>query len=178
MLKSVIEAYELLRTLGASERLLTHVQLVGEAGEEILDAARDLGVHVDEDLVRLGIAIHDAGKILHPDELTDVGSNHEASGMQLMLENGVQESIARCCVSHGDYYQEGIAIEELLVALADKLWKGKREYILEELITDRLAKMSHVDRWSIEAPLNACFEKVARQGDERLLRSRRSTASG
>ena len=136
MLKSTDDAYALLTRLGASDRLLLHLKLVGEAGEEILECLRRLNVPVNENLVRLGIAVHDAGKVLHPNEISGPGNAHEASGQKLMLEHGVQPEVARCCISHAQYDAVDVGIEELLVALADKLWKGKRDGTLEGLVID------------------------------------------
>ena len=149
-----------------------HLKLVGEAGEELLEYIRPLGISVDEDVVRLGIAVHDAGKILHPNEISGPGNSHEKAGQKLMLENGVQAEVARCCVSHAQFGESETSIEELLVALSDKLWKGKRDETLEELVTSRLAERLGVDRWSIADRLDQCFEQIASKGDQRLLRSR------
>ena len=40
------------------------------------------------------------------------------------MESGV-EDLARFCVTHARWESDGIGLEDLLVALADKLWKGK-----------------------------------------------------
>ncbi len=176
MLKSTDDAYSLLATLGASEQLLHHLELVGEAGDELIAGLRALDIAVNEDVVRLGIAVHDAGKIVHPDELSEPGHEHEAAGRRLLLENGVQPEIARCCVSHAQYDRMDVSFEELLVALADKLWKGKRDQGLEERVDRRAAGALGVDRWTVFENLDACFEQIASRGDERLLRSRAGRA--
>src|SRR5262249_56874029 len=68
-------AHDLLVRLGAPPRLITHARLVGEAAELLLTQLDVLGVAVDADFVRCGVILHDAGKILHPNELSHGGVN-------------------------------------------------------------------------------------------------------
>lgn len=171
MLRSRADAYQLLTRLGASQRLLLHVQLVGEAADMLVAGYADLGVTFDADRIELGVAIHDAGKILHPKEMREPGSLHEAAGKQLMLENNVQAEIAECCVSHAAWRCPGLALEELSIALADKLWKGKREDELELLVIDKVAERLGTDRWEVFAELDSVFEDIAGGGVSRLQRS-------
>jgi HD superfamily phosphodiesterase len=87
---SVDDAYVFLRELGASPRLIIHVKLVAEASELLIAKLRSLDIGFDISFVRLGVAFHDAGKILHPEELQIKGVNHEASGEQLLITNGIR----------------------------------------------------------------------------------------
>ncbi len=64
------------------------------------------------------------------------------------------------------------SLEELLVALADKLWKGVRRADLEQQVIAALAQRAGVDAWSLFVDLDSCFEAVAGKGDDRLARSR------
>lgn len=121
---TVAAARTLLAQLGAPARLLRHVELVGEAAELLLAPLSKLGLEVQSDLVRLGVALHDCGKILHPDELDRPGGEHEPAGQALLLQHGVSPEIARICLSHARWESMTVSLEELLVALADKLWKG------------------------------------------------------
>jgi hypothetical protein len=157
--------------LGAPPRLLKHLQLVGEAAEELMQAYESLGIGFDRTTIELGVAVHDAGKILHPSELTGPGSDHEQAGEALMLANDVQPDIARCCVSHAAWRSPGTSFEELSVALADKLWKGKREAELELRVIDAIAHRCSVERWDIFAELDGAFEEIASSGAARLERS-------
>ena len=166
------DAYDLLVSLGAPERLILHARLVGEAADALLAALRPLGLEVREDLVRLGAALHDAGKILHPHELDAPGNDHEPGGEGLLLKAGVSPEIARFCVSHARFTAMPVSFEELLVALADHLWKGKRAEALELRVIDAASSLSGKDRWEIFTGLDECFEAIAVQGDERLARSR------
>jgi hypothetical protein len=82
----VSEAHDFLRALGASERLIQHVILVAEAAELLIDKFAVLNVPVDDQFIRLGVAFHDAGKILHPEELNQSGKRHEPDGEAMLLE--------------------------------------------------------------------------------------------
>ena len=172
MLNTPEEAYSLLQSLGAPKRLLVHAQLVAGAAEGVLAALRPLGVPVREDIVRLSAVLHDAGKIAHPGELGAPGSAHEAAGEALLLAAGVAPAVARCCLAHARYETMAVSFEELLVALADKLWKGRREAGLELRVIDGAAALLGKGRWDVFAELDGCFERIAAEGDERLARSR------
>ncbi len=169
---SVPEAEALLRRLGAPPRLLVHLQLVGEAANAILEDVRRAGVPLDAGFVRLGVAFHDAGKILHPEELDGPGSHHEPDGERLLIEHGVEPSVARCCLTHARWQEMDSSLEELLVALADKLWKGVRHAELERRVIDSCARALGKDFWDLFVQLDTCFEDIAAQGPERFERSR------
>jgi hypothetical protein len=169
---TVDDAYVFLRELGASSKLIIHVKLVAEASELLIAKLRLLDIGFDISFVRLGVAFHDAGKILHPEELQIKGINHEAAGEQLLLANGIDNELARCCRSHGQWQNMECTLEELLVALADTLWKGKRSQDLENLVVKRLSKQYSRDYWELFMEMDACFEKIAEDGYSRLMRSR------
>jgi hypothetical protein len=164
-------AYQFLRELGAPEHLILHVQLVGEAAELLIAKLQSLRIPVDKKWVRLGVVFHDVGKILHPEELLLKGNCHEAAGEQLLLDRGVDPKLARCCRSHGQWQTLECSLEELLVALADKLWKGQRIPQLEELVVDRLELLGNRDYWDLLTKMDSCFETIAGGGVDRLLRS-------
>jgi hypothetical protein len=105
-LNTVNDAYAMLQRLGAPPRLFCHVKLVGEAAELLIAKLQQLQVPVNEHFVHLGVAFHDAGKILHPEELVAKGTQHEAAGEQLLISNGVDPILARCCRSHGHSFQD------------------------------------------------------------------------
>lgn len=172
MLNNRADAYHLLRQLNASTRLLLHVRLVAEAADILMNAFRELALHFDTQLIELGVAIHDAGKILYPQELVASGALHELAGETLLLTHGVQPNVARCCVTHAAWAGAEVSLEERTVALADKLWKGKREVSLELCVIDDVALQLGIDRWDIYERLDTVFESIAAEGDARLQRSR------
>jgi hypothetical protein len=165
------EAYDLLKRLGAPPRLLRHVELVGEAAELLLARLAALRVPLDAEFVRAGVILHDAGKIMHPAELDGPGNRHEPDGESLLLEHGVSANLARVCRSHAQWDQMTVSLEELVVALADKLWKGVRKRNLEELAIDRVAASLGTDRWNVFLELDTLFEEIAANGSNRLERS-------
>jgi hypothetical protein len=171
MIETREDAYRLLNALGAPERLLRHLALVGEAAEDLIAEFSGLGLKFDADLVRLGAAVHDAGKIIHPGELRGPGSLHEPAGEALLLAHGVQPAVARCCVTHASWRGADVSFEERAVALADKLWKGKREEALELIVIDDVAAALQLTRWDIFTQLDEGFERIASLGPDRLERS-------
>ncbi|WP_457325050.1 HD domain-containing protein [Roseateles sp. P5_E11] len=149
-----------------------HLQLVGEAADHLIDGYRSLGLDFDSHLIELGAAVHDAGKILHPGELKGPGAIHERAGQDLLLAHGVDPRVARCCVTHAKWQLSGVTFEERSVALADKLWKGKRDEALELAVIDGVAMRLQVARWDIFERLDAIFEAIASEAESRLERSR------
>ncbi|XVV09190.1 hypothetical protein ACQP2X_30630 [Actinoplanes sp. CA-131856] len=76
------------------------------------------------------------------------GNLHEAAGHQLLLARGAPEGRARFAGTHGDWHRPGIELGDLIVSLADKVWKAKRVPDLEQLMElddeiDRIA--AHAD---------------------------------
>jgi hypothetical protein len=90
----------------------------------------------------------------------------------LLLAHGVQPEIARCSVFNGTCNLTGVSLEERTVALADKLWKGKREGDLELLVIKEIAGRLGVSRWDVSARLDNVLEEIAADGADRLQASR------
>lgn len=166
------DALELLIRLGAPPRLQRHVQLVGEAAEQLMARLAHLRVPLNVEFVRAGVILHDAGKILHPAELDGPGNCHESDGEALLREHGVSPELARVCRSHAQWDKMPVSLEELVVALADKLWKGVRKRDLEERVIDTVAAALARDRWECFVELDTLFEAIAAEGTNRLERSR------
>jgi hypothetical protein len=169
-LDTAADALVLLAELGAGSRLVRHHQLVAEAATLLVDGLAPLGVGFDAREVVLGAALHDAGKILHPAEMAGPGSQHEVAGRELLASHGLGP-LARFCVTHASWRDENIGLEDLLVALADKLWKGKRVDELERRVVGELARASGREFWAVFLLADALFESIAATGDERLAHS-------
>jgi putative nucleotidyltransferase with HDIG domain len=170
-IEAVEDAEALLVEVGAPERLIMHGRLVLEAADELLARTKRLGLAVDVRLVRAGAVLHDVGKTLHPDELQASGARHEEAGERLLLERGIEPEVAGCCVSHARWDAMPCSPEELLVALADALWKGVRRESLEKRVVAEVAGRLGIDPWSIFVDLDSCFEEIAEGGPERPRRS-------
>lgn len=63
-----------------------------------------------------------------------------------------------------------MSFEELVVALADNLWKGKRNAVLEKKVIEGAAARSQRAFWELFVPLDTCFERIAADGPNRLTR--------
>ena len=103
MLKNRDKAFELLRALGASDRLLLHAEIVSEVAALLAQLCKNADASIDPVLVEIGAIIHDSGKIIHINELSEPGNKHEAAGNKLMLENGASREQARFCLSHAQF---------------------------------------------------------------------------
>ena len=167
-LNSREDAYELLNELEAPDHLKLHVRLVGEAADLLIQKCNELKVSIDANFIRIGVAIHDIGKIIHLNEMTGTGSEHEPEGEKILLNKGVDPKIARCCLSHAQWAEMECSLEELLIALSDKLWKGKRVEELELKVIDRISDSLGKDRWAVFEELDSQFEHIASGGHERL----------
>jgi hypothetical protein len=61
-----------------------------------------------------------------------------------------------------------INLEDLLVALADKCWRGKRVDKLESKITALLSAASNKPEWACYAELDGIAEELTKDADARL----------
>lgn len=168
------DAFELLDELNAPIRLIRHAELVLEVSEILIEKLTDINLSIAINLIRIGAILHDVGKISHPEELDKAGSKHLLAGKQLLLEKQLPERIARFCVSHKKWDEtQNCTIEEFVVALADKLWKGTRHRQLEEQVVKYISMFLQKDYWQIYIALDSVFEEIADHGAERLLRSQK-----
>src|SRR5262245_39908994 len=108
---------QMLAAVGAPPRLRRHAELVGEAAEVLLAGFARLNIPLDEGFVRVGVVLHDVGKVLHRSELDGPGSSHEPAGERLLLERGATADVARVCRSHAQWLDVAETLEELVVAL-------------------------------------------------------------
>ena len=166
-----LDAFNVLRELNAPIHLITHVKLVGEAATQLVETLNKIGLDFDSDFVEVGVVLHDVGKIINPNEMYQKGSMHEIDGQQLLLDRGITSKIARVCVSHGQWESMDCSLEELLIALSDTLWKGKRVQNLEEEVVKSISSKLKIDYWSNFTLLDNCFETIASKADDRLSRS-------
>jgi hypothetical protein len=167
-LRSPADVLALLRSLGASAWLVRHHELVIEAAGLLVAGLH--GIRFDRGAVMLGAALHDAGKIVPPEEMAAPGHHHEQAGRDLLLAHGVPAELARFCVTHADW-QNG-TLEDQLVALADKLWKGKRDEALEGSVVAAIAAITGEQPWQVFDRVDALCDAIAADGDARLERSR------
>lgn len=82
---------------------------------------------------------------------------------------GISEDRARFAYTHGNWNTaQNVAIEDLLVALADNCWKGKRVDELETKTVDFLGSVSGKPTWDCYAVLDDILSSLAVDADARL----------
>ena len=157
----------------APDRLIRHHQLVVEAAEEIIAGLKNSFSNLECNYreVLLGSAIHDVGKIIFTHELDFPGNKHELEGEEYLSKLGIPANIARFCRTHAHWDDSDNTLEDLLVALADTLWKGCRNQKLEQMIIARISSSIQQDFWDVFIVADSLFEKVSDGGTERLNRS-------
>jgi HD superfamily phosphodiesterase len=159
---------------GPAFHTVSHTQLVSEAAELLIGKLDTLGVAIDAEFIRIAVVLHDVGKIVHPAELDRPGTEHEPAGEQLLLSKGINSKLARCCLSHARWASMACSLEELVIALADTLWKAKRLAALETAVVKAVSERAKQDYWDLFIDLYTCFEDIAAGGAERLVRSQLS----
>ena len=163
---------ELLERAGAPPRLIEHGRLVGECAGQLVTLARGLGAQVDVEEVVVGASVHDIGKARFVEELSGPGSRHESAGEVMLREMGVSDAISRKARTHAAWDGDDVGLEDLLVALSDKLWKGKRVQELEERVLDAIADSADKDRWELFEVFQNRLDAIADAGSERVLSTR------
>ncbi|WP_405868472.1 HD domain-containing protein [Streptomyces sp. NBC_00005] len=164
------DAARLLRDLDASPRLAAHLRAVHDVAHQLVDwmAREHPAVRLDRDAVLFGAATHDIGKTAHPTELSGPGSAHEAAGRALLLARGVDPESARFAETHAAWTRPDLGVEDLLVSVADKIWKGKRVQELEDLVVARLAAASGRPAWEEFLAFDDLLTAIGHDADRRL----------
>jgi hypothetical protein len=161
---------DLLRSLDCPPRLAAHLRLVHDVAWQLADwvERRHPGLEFDRPAMLFGAATHDIGKVVHVAELSGPGSTHETAGRELLLRHEFGDALARFAATHASWAHAGITFEELLVSLADKVWKNKRLPELEDLVVARLAEASGRHQWEEFAALDELLTHIGEQADQRL----------
>lgn len=164
-------ALDLCRKLRAPPRLVAHLTLVHEVSVEIVEGLRRQfpTLAIDADAVVFGAATHDIGKVQFPSELAKAGTEHEQAGANLLIRHGIDPNLARFARTHGAWSKEALPIDDLLVALADTVWKGKRNTDLESRVVRTIANQIGQERWEVFDTLDQLLEAVAAEGNDRLV---------
>lgn len=123
---------------------------------------------VKEDVL-FGASIHDVGKAIERSELIRSGAHHEQRGVELLRSMGVSDQRGRFAYTHGKW-DGGLTVnlEDLLVALADKCWKGQRVDKLESKVTALLSSASGKPEWACYAELDEILQGLTKDADARL----------
>ncbi|MFG2297677.1 HD domain-containing protein [Streptomyces sp. NPDC048603] len=161
---------ELLRRLSAPPRLAAHLRAVHDAAVDLADwlQGRHPGLAVDRDAVLFGAATHDVGKTLHPEELSGPGSAHEEAGRRLLLSHGFAPSLARFAATHASWDDPAATVEDLLVSMADKVWKDQRVPGLEDRFVRELADATGREPWEEYLALDDLLTRLGADAPRRL----------
>ncbi|WP_027344224.1 HD domain-containing protein [Hamadaea tsunoensis] len=161
---------DLLRRVGAPPRLAAHLRAVHDVAGQLTDAIAVMypALPFDRDEVLFGAATHDVGKTIHTAELSAPGHQHEQAGYRLLVEQGVSGWLARFAASHSSWTAPDISTEELLVSLADKIWKAQRVPDLEDRISQHIRAYSDELPWEVFMKLDDLLTRIAQDADARL----------
>ena len=157
-------------TLRAPPRLVAHLTLVHDVALELTAALDEHfpGLNFDREAVLFGAATHDLGKVIHPEELTEPGKRHEAAGEALLIAHGVAPELARFARTHGRSDRPDSTLEDLVVALSDVVWKGKRISELDSRVAGTIAVATGRKDWEVWSDLDDILERLAAGADDRL----------
>lgn len=164
------EVVALVEALACPPRLVAHLRVVHDVALRVVAWVERThpGVAVDRAAVLFGAATHDVGKAVHRVELVAPGAVHEVAGRDLLLVRGVRPELARFAATHGSWSAPGVVLDDLLVSLADKVWKGKRVPDLEDRIVAELAAGSGREPWEEFLALDEFLTGIAAGADGRL----------
>jgi hypothetical protein len=155
---------------GASPRLVAHLTLVHDVALRLVNSiVRRWHPTLDAELVSFGAASHDIGKAVCVDELSEPGSRHESVGRDLMLDAGISPSRARFGKTHATWDADEMTLEDLLVSLADQIWKGKRVEELEIRVARSIAANSGADQWVVFQNLADVLDEISSAAPARLV---------
>ena len=151
------------------QRLYAHLMIVHDVANKLLEEInRTWGsLNINKNLVLFGSATHDIGKTIYTNELSEVGHKHEQAGLQLLLSLGISEEKSKFAASHSSWSANS-TLEELLVSLADKIWKGNRVHDLEDLLIERISTETKTECWAVFSLLDSIIDDIAKDADKRL----------
>jgi hypothetical protein len=166
------DVLDILAKYTAPPRLVAHLTIVYDVALKLikqLEVSWPL-LDYDQECVLIGAATHDVGKVVYPNELSGPGVQHEEIGPQLLMEAGLSETQARFARTHGRWYQEAaVQLEDVLVAFADTIWKGKRDEALEQEMARQIARQCREEPWQVYMQLDDIAQELAKGAHDRIL---------
>lgn len=164
------QVVEILKAIDAPARLVAHLRLVHDVAMKLIEALKIYwpDLPFDANVVLFGAATHDIGKASHTKELFEPGTQHETVGPDILMRHGVPNDLARFARTHNAWKKEKLRLEDLLVAIADTCWKGKRVDELERLTCREISRRLSIAEWEATVNLSDILEQLAVQADRRL----------
>ncbi len=165
------DALSLLNRVSAPPRLIAHLVLVHDVASQLVERLSETfpGVKFDQEAVLFGASTHDIGKATDGAELAGSDEDHPRRGAEMLRKMGVRDERARFAYTHGNWKDaENIRLEDLLVSLADKTWKGRQMDELETRTANFLSAASGSPVSSCHARLHEIVQSLAADADSRL----------
>ena len=158
------DALALLVHVRAPARLVAHLTVVHEVSCRLVAGIQRAWPRLafDAGAVAFGAATHDIGKARHPHELSEPGTMHEGAGEQLLLAAGVSPALARFARTHGQL-SDAHVLEDLLVMVADKIWKGKRDEAVEERLCAAISEATGAPTWDVFLRLDTLCSAIQKK---------------
>ncbi|HLZ23824.1 MAG TPA: hypothetical protein VKQ30_17060 [Ktedonobacterales bacterium] len=101
--------------------------------------------------------------------MTHPGHAHERAGEGLLRSHGFLEALARFAQTHQQWVQDPAAQpEDLLVAVADGWWRGKRNDQLEPAGCRWITAETRAAQWQVCATLDDSAADLTSEADVRL----------
>lgn len=165
------DAAELLDSMAVHPHLLAHLILVHDVAVRLVEGIQKTwpDVAFDNGAVIFGAATHDIGKVLHPEEMTGPGEDHRAAGVELLRSRGVDPDRARFARTHASWHREEVQLEDLLVALADNIWIGRRNQQLEDAVVRELSASDESAIWNTYMALDDLLTEISTDAELRLV---------
>ena len=164
------EIRDLLEQFNAPQRLIKHLTIVNTTASHIVEQLKTEwpNLVLNRKEILFGASTHDIGKAVITDELYKKGKKHESEGFKILKELGYNYEQSRFTITHGNWENQNLKIEDLIVCLSDKIWKGKRVNELEERITNEISELIQTDFWDVSMKLELILEKIAIGSDDRI----------
>ena len=165
------EVTALLKKLNAPERLVKHLTIVHSVTFEIISKFKDEwpDLVLKEKETLFGASTHDVGKTKIRSELYEKGSTHKLEGYKMLKDFGYPEELSRFAKTHGNWKNGNLDMEDLIVCVSDKIWKGQRINDLEELICKKLSDSLLLKYWDVYTKLDLIFGTIALEAEKRLI---------
>ncbi len=159
----------LFEQLHVPDDLLTHLEIVHDTAVDLLRglALTYPAVPIEASHVLFGAATHDIGKLVHKNEIQGPGRLHERDGPLLLSLLGVSPSLARFAGTHGRW-SPASSVEDLIVSLADQIWKGRRHDDLVTLAAEHFSRHSGCSSWHAFIEIDDLLADIASPSQERL----------
>ncbi|WP_452598860.1 hypothetical protein [Pontimicrobium sp. MEBiC01747] len=71
-------------------------------------------------------------------------------------------------ITHGNWREDNLEIEDFIVCLSDKIWKGKRDIELDNCIVNKISEMTKINFWDVSTKLELILEKIVIGSDKRI----------